>query len=237
VYGAIQAGCEHTCPPENRHARPGTPRPAPEIPLRLCDVGRGITTERTADNRCRPGKPIAGPVEHPPIHPYQRRALPRQIGAMHSNSLREIQTEFHRAPSRGESDGNSRDSAWIRHKGANRWCRINISLERYRTCRRSNSRRRDLWSSGFVHCLGSRDYTNPDVWIRAAPDAQISISSGGQQTRRHSACSAHRPVAKPTTNSVRKVAVNADFLDELSFEQLIVSTLREIKRRRCLRGL
>ncbi|MDE0794891.1 MAG: hypothetical protein OSB76_04530 [Alphaproteobacteria bacterium] len=45
------------------------------------------------------------------------------------------------------------------------------------------------------------------------------------------------PSQKPTTNSVRKAAVDADFLDELSFELLIVSTLREIKRRRFLRGL
>jgi hypothetical protein len=45
------------------------------------------------------------------------------------------------------------------------------------------------------------------------------------------------PSQKPTTNSVRKAAVDADFLDELGFKLMIVSTLREITRRRFLRGL
>lgn len=49
------------------------------------NMGRESTAGRVADDRCRPGNLIADPVEHPPIYPWQRRALPGQIGAMHSN--------------------------------------------------------------------------------------------------------------------------------------------------------
>lgn len=45
------------------------------------------------------------------------------------------------------------------------------------------------------------------------------------------------PAKKTSVSAVREAALNADPLNELSFELLMVSTLREIKRQRFLRGL
>ena len=56
------------------------------FPARV-NVGRERAAGRVADNGCRPGNLIADAIEHPAMHPWQRRALPGQIGTMHSNPL------------------------------------------------------------------------------------------------------------------------------------------------------